>query len=268
MEAAIGRPDATLARKRRKLREEYAAMRRVLVAFSGGRDSVLLLHEALSALGAQNVWVVTASSRIRPKAELEAARQVADAFGVELTTIETHELSMGSFRANGPERCRVCKAHLFGILRRMAGAESIEHVVDGLNSTEREDRDELLLTPAELGIASPLADAGLTRHDVRRIIEAEDLPVPRRKTHCLASRVSAGIPLTGELLERIARAETLIEQRGFTEAIVRLHSDGLARIKVPAGEIGVIFQNGLTAELAKEVSALGFDNVAVDLNGT
>jgi len=191
-----------------------------------------------------------------------------DLFGVELTTIETHELAMPSFCANGPDRCRICKAYLFGLLRQIAGAESIGHVVDGLNSTELKERDELLLTPSELGIASPLADAGLTRLDVRRIIEVESLPVSPGKTHCLASRVSAGIPITAELLKRIERAEALVERRGFSEAIVRLHSDGLARIKVPCDEVSIIFRNGLTAEIAKEVGDLGFDNVAVDLNGT
>lgn len=267
MEAAINRLSPGLAKKRRLLGRRLASMGRVLIAFSGGRDSVLLLHEAVSVLGGERVRAVTASSRIYSRSELRSAREVARMLGVTLTTLETHELSLQSFSANGPDRCRICKQHLFGLLREMAEVDSIDHVLDGLNSTEINERDEHLLAPARLGVISPLADAGLTRGDVRKIAEVERLPVSTRKHHCLASRVSTGIPLTGRLLSQIERAEACVQANGFSEAIVRLHSDGLARIKVPSDQVSGMLAPATAAQIAQTVAGLGFNNVAVDLDG-
>lgn len=253
-------------RKEEQLHRLLRSMEKVLLAFSGGRDSLVLLAEAVEALGTAQVLAVTVRSEIRPPQEFETARAAAEKYGVRHAIVETDELALPAFRPNRSDRCRICKAHMFRLLRSVARANGIAHVVDGLNATEMVERDELLQVPPELGVRSPLAEAGLSRHHVRTVSAALGL-APAPKVHCLASRVSMGIPLSAGLLEQVRAAESMLCRQGFREAIVRVHSDGLARIKVPIEELSLLIADGKAQDVAMALSELGFSNTAVDLGG-
>jgi uncharacterized protein len=238
---------------------------KVTVAFSGGVDSTLLLSLAVQELGRDSVLAVMASSPIHPARERQAAEEIAGQIGVALVEIATDEMSNPEFLANPPRRCYICKAHVMGPIKELAARRGLPAVVAGTNVDDLGDFRPGLEAARELGISSPLLEAGLTKQDIRDASAAIGLPTwDKPSMACLASRIPYGQTITPERLRRIEQAEYVLHDLGFGNCRVRDH-DSIARIELPVGDLARALE--LRERIVGPIKALGYAYVSLDLQG-
>lgn len=238
----------------------------VLVAFSGGVDSTFLLKVASDTLGDRAV-AVTATSPIRPSDELTGARDLARVIGAEFIVVESDELDDPSFVSNPPDRCYICKKRVFSELQRIAAERGLGAVADGSIVDDSDDYRPGMRAVAELGVRSPLREAGLTKAEIRALSKDMGLTtwdVP--SSPCLATRLPYGTVMTVERLRRVERAEDILAELGIEECRVRDHGE-VARIEVSRDDERVLLDPAARAAVVDGLRALGFAYVAVDLTG-
>lgn len=253
--------------KLEKLEDIIRNLGSVLIAFSGGVDSTFLLKVCLDVLGKDKVLAVTARSSTYPARELEEAKALALKLGARHEIIESEELAVPGFSENPPERCYYCKKELFGKLVRMARERGFNFVADGSNADDTGDFRPGMKAKDELGVVSPLKEAGLTKAEIRNFSREMGLPTWDKPSFaCLASRFPYGEKITAEKLDRVGKAEELLDALGFTQYRVRSHGD-LARIEVSPDEIDRFFDSSLREKVTKEFKKLGFVYVSLDLTG-
>ncbi len=253
--------------KLQALKDRIRAHPRVIVAFSGGVDSTLVLQVALDCLGPENVLAVTADSPSVPRHELTEAKALAEELGATHRVIETHELDDPRYAANPQDRCYYCRLDLHARLRALAEAEAYDAILCGANADDLGDFRPGLQAAAEYGIESPCADAGVTKADIRRLSRQFGLPTHDKPANpCLSTRIAYGIPITCEVLSRIERAEEFLRGYGLREFRVRHHGD-LARIELPPGRIAEFLEPQRRAEVVRALRNLGYHYVTIDLEG-
>jgi pyridinium-3,5-biscarboxylic acid mononucleotide sulfurtransferase len=239
----------------------------VVVAFSGGVDSTLLLKAAVDALGASKVLACMSVGPSEPSGQYDRAASLAKSIGVEMTTIDSQELEDPNFSANQADRCFHCKSHLCRTLLDLAKQRGYKHVVFGTHHDDLSDFRPGNKAIATFGIRSPLAEAGLTKADIRQLSRQLGLPTADTPSSpCLASRISYGLQVTAERLRQVDEAEVFLRELGFVEFRVR-HHDTIARIEVPAGEVGRIVAEPLRSRIIAKLKSLGFKFVTLDLQG-
>ena len=254
--------EVKLERLRAQLREIGSAA----VAFSSGVDSTFLLRVAHEELG-ENVVAVTARSHSFPKRELDEAAAFCAREGVRHEIIDSEELDIPGFVANPPDRCYHCKKALFGKLIAFAQANGLAAVLEGSNMDDDGDYRPGRRAIMELGVASPLHDAGLTKAEIRALSKRMGLPTADKPSFaCLASRFPYGERITAGGLERVERAEQWLMDAGLGLAQLRVRSHGdMARIEVPPADIPRLATRA--EEIAAALKSFGFTYVALDLQG-
>ncbi len=237
-----------------------------VIAYSGGVDSTLLASIAHDALG-EKALAVTAFSPIHPASESAQAESLARQLGLRHILIETKELDDTSFVANDSLRCYYCKRGFFQILRRIADEERLEVVMDGTNYDDLSDYRPGRRAAEELGVRSPLLEAGLTKADIRHLGQSRGLPNwDKPSTPCLATRIPYGTPITAELLGRIVAAEESLAKLGLRQLRVR-HHGSIARIEVSAEDMALFINGEIRLHVVEALRALGYSYVTLDLAG-
>ena len=256
----------TLEQKAERLRELLRGCGPLAVAFSGGVDSSYLLAAAKDALGGR-VLALTADSPLIPRAELEEARALCETLGVRQLVIPIEALAIPEVAKNPPERCYLCKRALFGALIRAAGEQGFQTLAEGSNLDDLSDYRPGLAAIAELGVRSPLREAGLTKAEIRALSKARGLSGwDKPSMACLASRIPYGDALTRETLAAVEQAEAALHALGFVQCRVRAHGS-LARIELPPESLARLADDALRREIAARVRAAGFAYVSLDLEG-
>jgi len=247
-----------------RLRGLLADLAPLAVAFSGGVDSSYLLALALESAGENRVRALLGVSPSLGAWQRARAHELARFLGVELEEVPTAELEDPGYRANLGDRCFFCKDVLFRTLRgRLLG----ETLVEGTNSDDLQGHRPGKRAARALDVRSPLADAGLSKAAIRRLSRARGLPTADLPASpCLASRIPAGRPVTGEALRRIEAAEALLREEGFREFRVRDHGD-LARLEIPLEEARALVATDLGARLVAGLRQVGYRFVSLDLAG-
>lgn len=253
------------AQKMERLTEILEDAGRVAVAFSGGTDSTFLLAFAHKVLGNDAIGI-TISTPLIPDEDMAFAKEFCRERDIEHIVIEVDALACEDVRLNPPDRCYHCKKLDMGAVIEKA-KELGAVACDGANVDDAGDYRPGMKAAAELGILSPMAEAGLTKREIRE--QSRELDIPnwdKPASACLASRIPYGIALDAETLRRIGKAEELLRAKGFPQVRVRAHGD-LARIEVPAEQIEAICASPTREHVDDALRNLGFAYVTCDMQG-
>ena len=237
----------------------------VVVAFSAGVDSTYLLALAVETLGKDKVIAAMGVSPSLAQRERDEGHALAGRIGAELCEIETGEMDDPEYASNPANRCFFCKQDLFTRLNDLNRELGFGAVVSGANADDLGDFRPGMAAGQELGVRSPLLEAGLTKEDIRRASQALDLPTwDKPAMACLASRIPYGHAITPQLLGRVERAEYALKDLGLRQVRVRDH-ELVARIEVPAGDLERVLQQ--REAILTSLKNLGYRYVTLDLQG-
>ena len=256
----------SLQEKFLELRKLFHDMGAVLVAFSGGIDSTLVLKLAHDALGSRAI-AVTAISPTFPEVELDIVRQLSQEIGARLIITETNQLQMPHFVRNDEMRCYHCKTDLYHLLGDIQKDLDIPSVVDGTNRDDLSDERPGIKAAREFSVRSPLVEASMGKADIRTLAKALGLSNwDKPAAACLSSRIPRGIMITHEKLRRVEKAEAFLLDEGFRQVRVRDH-EGLARIELDSEDLSAFLDPDRRQRVTQALKNAGFRRVTLDLEG-
>jgi len=259
-------PEAALASREQRLHELLASFDSVIVAFSGGVDSAYLAWAATQVLGPAALCV-TADSPSYPDHHRQLALRIAREFGLHHEFVRTGEMERPEYRANPVDRCYFCKNELYGVLSSLAAARGIAAIVDGSNADDRADYRPGRKAAGEFSVRSPLDESGLTKANIRELSRLAGLPTwDEPASACLSSRIPYHSEVTSEKLRMIERAETVLRDLGFRVCRVR-HHDTLARLEIGLDEMPRALDPDVRERIVRELRTIGYQHVAIDLQG-
>ncbi len=243
-------------------------LKSVAVAFSAGVDSTLVLKVAIDTLGSDNVVAVTGRSDSLAGAEFDEACELAESLGAEHVVLETDEFDDPNYTANPNNRCYYCKTVLFDHLQRFITRRGIKAIVSGANADDLGDYRPGHQAANEHSVRAPVAEAGLTKGEVRKLSKRLGLPTyDKPASPCLSSRIQYGESITAEKLHMVEAAEAFLrKEMGIRECRVR-HHDNLARVEVAVEFIPTLANPENAARIDRYFRSLGYNYVTLDLRG-
>jgi uncharacterized protein len=257
----------SLDEKHERLRELFRACGSVVVAFSAGVDSTVVLKVALDVFGAEKVLAATGVSPSLPRRELDSVRQLARIIGAPLELLNTSELDNPSYAANPNNRCYFCKSELYTRLSAFAKRRGFETIANGINTDDLGDFRPGLTAAKEWNVRSPLVEADLSKSDVRELARRLGLPNwDKPALACLSSRIPYGTPVTIGTLSQIEKAEAFLYDRGLSNFRVR-HHNKVARIEAPLNDLPRLITEPLRSEILTAFKEFGYAYVTIDLQG-
>lgn len=268
-------PDALRA-KEQHLHDILAGLDSVIVAFSGGVDSAYLAVAATRVLGAR-AFAITADSASYPEHHRQMAQDVARQFQLQHEVVFTGELERTEYRANPANRCYYCKQELYTTLTRVARDRGVAAIADGSNADDRGDYRPGRQAAREHGVVSPLDQAGLTKDEIRLLARHAGMSTwDEPASACLSSRIPYGSEVTADKLRMIERAENVLRDAGFRICRVRHHDTAsenggttapIARLEIARAEMTKALDPAVAEHLTRELKAIGYQYVALDLQG-
>jgi pyridinium-3,5-biscarboxylic acid mononucleotide sulfurtransferase len=236
----------------------------LLVAYSGGVDSTLLLKVAYDCLGERAIGV-TAVSPSLPASELEQAQAIAQQIGARHVLLSSHETEDARYLENTPNRCYFCKSDVYEMLAEFAAQHGYQSIVDGTNLDDNDDYRPGRQAARQHSVRSPLQEAGLTKAEIRTLARQEGLPNwDKPAAACLSSRIPYGTTITLAMLSRVETAEQVLKGLGLRQVRVR-HHDSVARIEVEPEDFERVLAH--REEIVHQFEVLGYSYVTLDLAG-
>lgn len=258
--------DAETMAKYNSLQTILRDMESVLIAYSGGVDSALLLKVAHDMLGERAIGVIAASDAYAPEETQEAIATAAQ-MGIPLLTLETHELEDERYIKNDVQRCYFCKTELFTQLEPLAKQHNVRFIAYGVNKDDDGDFRPGQRAAHEFGVRSPLKEAGLGKSDIRAIARMLNVPVwDKPAMACFSSRIPYGSKVDVASLQMVYKAEKFLRELGFHQLRVR-HHDKIARIEVERSEIARLVEEEMSRTVTDGLRKIGYAYVTVDLLG-
>ena len=255
----------TLRQKLNRLKKLILKYDSCLIAFSGGVDSTLLLKVASLVLPKDKILAVTAYSSTYPKEELLDSQSIARKLGVRHKVIKTYELKDERFISNPVNRCYFCKRELFSKLKALASKFKLNFVLDGSSVSDKSDFRPGNKAKQELKVRSPLAEAGFTKEDIRKLSKLLALSTWNKPSlACLASRIPYDTRISCGLLNNVNRAETYLRKMGFKQVRLR-HYNGLCRIEVAKNDIRRMVSK--REKIIDGLKKIGYNYITLDLEG-
>ena len=267
MKSQMIAPKDDLSIKHQHLQNLLKEMGRVLIGFSGGVDSTLLLKVAKDVL-VDEVLAVTALSETTPRHERLDAERLATELAVEHLLVNTHEMQIPEFIKNPENKCYICKKDRFGALVDLARKKACRFVLDGGNLDDYSDFRPGIKATKELGVRSPLAEAGFTKQDVRALSKQLGLSTWNKPSYaCLASRIPYHRAITAEKLRQVDAGEEYLRNLGLSGQVRVRHHDEIARLEIEAKDLSQLMQSALRNQVVRHFRGLGFTYVTLDLEG-
>ena len=249
-----------------KLKNILKEMGSVAVAFSGGADSAFLLYVANETPGV-SVIAVTARSAAIPEKEILFAGEFCNRYGIRHKIFDSNEQDMMQYKKNVRERCYYCKKAILEKVLEIAEEEGVQYPVEGSNTDDAGDYRPGIKAVREMGVRSPLREAGFSKSDIREESRKLGLLTWNKPSFsCLATRIPYGEVITLQKLKMIDTAETLLKDMGFTQVRVRLH-DKMVRIEVLPEEIKLFTESNIRKKIVSDFKKLGFTYISLDLEG-
>src|SRR5271165_2661804 len=265
-ETAISGSIDALNAKAQRLREQLRGLGRLLVAYSGGVDSSFLAWAAHREMG-ENMLAVLADSPSLARSQMRDAVAFAQEQSMPLTIIQTLEMERPEYRQNDASRCFFCKDELFTVMEEFRSQNEFDIIVYGVNADDQGDHRPGQQAARQHGVAAPLLDAGLTKHDIRELARLAGLRIwDKPASACLSSRIEYGRPVTSEALQVVEQGEAALRRMGFRQFRVRHHGD-IVRIEIARDELPRALSPDMAVEFTRIFKALGFSYVTLDLEG-
>lgn len=253
-------------KKINKLKTLLKEMKSVVIAFSGGVDSTFLLNIAKNEPG---VKVIAATARFPafPESELKDSKKIAKNLGCRHIVINFNQLGINKLKNNPKNRCYYCKKNLLIELIRIKNKFNFDYVIDGTNSDDLNTFRPGIKALRELGVKSPLADAGMTGEEIRSVSKQLKLPTWNKPSFsCLLSRLPYGATVSESILNKIKKAEIFLRAAGFKQVRVRYHCP-VARIEVNREELPMMIDSNIRAKVVRKLKNTGFKYICLDLEG-
>ncbi len=255
-----------ILKKQKDLISIFGKMNSLMIAYSGGVDSTYLLYEAFKQLK-EKVLAVTFLSELIPESEIVESEFFTKKMGIEHIVIPVDILSNKDFVKNTKNRCYICKKQMLNKLLELAKTRNIEKIAHGANTDDFKDFRPGMKAATELGVLSPLIEAGLNKNEIRVLSEKESLiTFDKPAMACLASRIPMGEEISKEKLSIIERSESFLKSVGFKKYRVRYYNE-TAKIETDPLEFNKMFDDKIRGEIIEAFKSYGFKTISIDLEG-